>query len=150
MANWCMNYLRVTGPVEDVARFQQQAATPPRRQGRITDEPPEAFSFERLVPLSAKRRTPPNDAEGGDNPREEWGCRSDAFHSELVEAWAGGVAYRFVTPWNPPTRFFQRVSECWPSLIFVLDYEEPRVAFRGLAHATNGVVQSLHLDLATP
>jgi hypothetical protein len=24
------------------------------------------------------------------------------------------------------------------------------VAFRGLAHATNGVVQSLHLDLATP
>ena len=29
----------------------------------------------------------------------------------------------------------------------ILDYEEPQMAFRGLARAANGVVPFLHLDL---
>ena len=59
----------------------------------------------------------------------------------------GGLVYRFVTPWKPPTAFFQRVSELWPTLVFVLDYEEPRMAFRGLARAANGTLDYIHIDL---
>jgi hypothetical protein len=50
-------------------------------------------------------------------------------------------------PWQPPTAFFLRVSELWPTLVFVLDYEEPHLAFRGLARAANGALDYLHIDL---
>ena len=147
MANWCMNLLRVTGPAEDVTRFQKQAAAVTPCQGRKTESTPEAFSFQRLVPLPAKRRTADEDTDGGGSPQQAWGCRSDAFHSEQVETWEDGVVYRFVTPWKPPTAFFQRVSELWPPLVFVLDYEEPRMAFRGLARAASGTLDYIHIDL---
>ena len=147
MANWCKNFLRVTGPAEDVTRFQNQAAAVTPCQGTKTESTPEAFSFQRLVPLPAKCRTAAADPDGVGSPRQAWGCRSDAFHSEQVETWEGGVVYRFATPWQPPTAFFQRVSELWPTMVFVLDYEEPRMAFRGLARAANGALDYLHIDL---
>ena len=147
MPNWCKNFLRVTGPAEDLTRFQKQAAAVAPCQGRKADSPPEAFSFQRLVTLPAKRRATVADPDEIGSPQQTWGCRSDAFRSEQVETWEGGVVYRFVTPWKPPTAFFLRVSELWPTLVFVLDYEEPQLAFRGLARAANGVLDYIHIDL---
>ena len=57
------------------------------------------------------------------------------------------VPYRFVTPWKPTTAFFLRVNELWPTLAFVLDYEERQMAFRALAWAANGVWDYIHIDL---
>lgn len=145
MANWCMNYLRVTGPVEDVARFQKEAAEVKPPRGAAPDATLEALSFERLLPLPPESRTCADEG-----PMAEWGCRGNAFHSERVECWDGAVGFRFVTPWNPPMVFLQRVSECWPTLVFVLDYEEPRACFRGLARAAKGSLQHFHLDLGAP
>ena len=147
MPNWCRNFLRVDGPAEDVARFQKQAVAVPPRPRAGPESTPEVLSFESLVPLPAKRRTTHDGAEGVGSPKQEWGCRSDAFRSELVETWDGHVVYTFVTPWNPPRRFFQRVSERWPSLIFILDYDEPMLGYRGLARAANGALEFLHINL---
>ena len=147
MPNWCKNFLRVTGPVEEVAQFKRQAAELKPRRGAPPNSMPEELSFQRLVPLPEQSGTRNFGTEGPGSPTEEWGCRSDALNTEQVETWEGGVVYRFVTPWKPPTAFFLRVSELWPTLVFVLDYEEPRVAFRGLARAANGVLDYIHIDL---
>ena len=147
MPNWCKNFLGVTGPADDVKRFQKQAAELPPPPDSKSEWTPEVFSFQSLLPLPAKRRRPTANPNGLGSPQQEWGCRSDAFRSEQVEAWDGGVVYRFATLWNPPTRFFQKVSERWPTLVFTLDYDEPLLAFRGLARAVKGDVQFLHLDL---
>jgi len=45
MTNWCKNFLRVTGPDRDVARFQIQAAADASANGDAR----EAFSFQSFV-----------------------------------------------------------------------------------------------------
>ena len=147
MPNWCLNCLRVSGPAKDVARFQKQAVAVSPRQGTKPESVPEVFSMQSLVPIHAKPPTSEGDANGFGSPQEDWGCRSDACHSEQMETWDGGLLYRFATPWNPPVTFLQQVSERWQTLVFVLDYEEPRMAFRGLARAARGALQNFYIDL---
>ena len=43
------------------------------------------------------------------------------------------MEYEFYTAWSPPIEFLQNVAVQWPTLLFVLEYEEPGVAFKGLA-----------------
>ena len=145
MANWCKNFLRVTGPAEDLARFRQQAAPAEAGQKAQTASPPEAFSFHRLVPLPAAGG---NTTDGeGSSPQEVWGCQGDALHSEFEETRDGAALYRFATSWNPPMTFLRQVSELWPTLVFLLDYDEPMMAFRGTARAQAGRLMHFHLEL---
>jgi len=146
MANWCKNFLRVTGPDRDMARFQKLAAAVAPRPKTATAPPPEPFSFRRPVPLPATPQTTTTKTGLG-SPQHEWGCRGDACRSELVETWDGGRLYRFATPWNPPMEFLRQVSARWPTLVLILDYDEHMMAFRGVACAQAGKLQHSHLDL---
>ena len=143
MTNWCKNFLRVTGPAQDVSRFQQQAVAGAAAIG----DTPEVFSFQSLVPLPEQYRTSSAVDSDFGGPRQEWGCRCDARQSERVETWDEGVVYRFATAWNPPLPFLRQVSQSWPTLVFVLDYEEPMLAYRGLARAAAGSVQHFQIAL---
>ena len=145
MPNWCKNFLRVTGPDEDLARFRQQAAPAEPGQEAKTASPPEAFSFQRLVPLPLAGR---NTTDGqGNSPQEAWGCRGDVIDSEFEETRDGAALYQFATSWNPPMNFLRQVSVLWPTLVFLLDYDEPMVAFRGTARAQAGKLLHFHLEL---
>ena len=43
------------------------------------------------------------------------------------------IEYEFNTAWSPPLEFLQALAEKLPKLMFVLEYEEPGCAFKGLA-----------------
>ena len=43
------------------------------------------------------------------------------------------MEYEFYTAWSPPIELLKRVSVQWPALVFVLAYEEPGMAFKGVA-----------------
>ena len=45
----------------------------------------------------------------------------------------GHVEYEFYTAWSPPIELLQTVAVQWPTLKFILAYEEPGMAFKGLA-----------------
>ena len=145
MTNWCKNFLRVTGPDEDLARFLKQAAPAEPGPETKTVSPPEAFSFQRLVPLPAAGG---NTTDGeGSSPPEEWGCRGDARATEFEVARDGAALYQFETAWNPPMTFLRKVSELWPGLVFLLDYDEHMMAFRGTARAQAGKLLRFHIEL---
>ena len=145
MPNWCKDFLRVSGPEVDMARVLNQAA--PADPGRETQTapPPEAFSFQRLVPLRAAGGTA-TDGQGS-SPQEQWGCRGDALHAEFEETRNGAALYRFATSWNPPMAFLRQVSALWPTLVFVLDYSEPMMDFYGTARAQDGRLIHFHFEL---
>jgi hypothetical protein len=56
------------------------------------------------------------------------------------QRWEGGVLYEFDTAWSPSVRFVENVSRAWPTLVFVLDYEEIRAGYKGLARAQAGTL----------
>jgi hypothetical protein len=145
MPNWCRNFLRAAGPKEDLARFLKQASPAEPSHGTKTASPPEMLSFQRLVPLPPSGGNTTDGERSG--PQEEWGCRGDAIDSEFEETRDGAALYQFATAWNPPVTFLRKVSELWPTLDFILDYDEPMIDFRGTARAQAGRLMHFHLEL---
>ena len=147
MPNWCFNHLRVTGPAKDVARFQDQAAgfgpwhTPEVGQG------PDILNFHSLLPIPAEVLTSGYDMAGYNWEIQHWGCKLGACHAALADEWEGGVIYEFDTAWSPPLILVEQVSRVWPTLIFVLDYEEPGMGFKGLSRAEGGVLEDHCINL---
>ena len=141
MTNWCFNRLRINGPIADAEQFQQQAVGfSPWYQPEPYDEA-DALNFHSLVPIPPAVLAAGCEPAGTDWERQHWGCQSGAERSALTETWHGGALYEFDTAWNPPLAFLQTVSQSWPTLVFVLDYEEPGNAFKGLARTQAGTME---------
>jgi hypothetical protein len=60
------------------------------------------------------------------------------------------IVYMFDSAWAPPVAFVQFVSEKFPNLKFVLEYDEPGMCFRGTATAVNGEVDDQCEENYTP
>ena len=45
------------------------------------------------------------------------------------------VIYAFDTPWSPPKPLFEQVVRVWPTLTFLLEYEEPANGIAGTMKA---------------
>ena len=140
MPNWCYNRFRVTGSAEDVARFQKQAVGFYPWCKPEPEQAEDVLNFHGLVPI------PPEVLAAGYQPggkaweRRHWGCNFGACRAAVTEQWQGGVLYEFDTAWSPSVRFVESVSRAWPTLLFVLDYEEPILGFKGLARAKAGAL----------
>jgi hypothetical protein len=148
MPNWCYNDLRVSGPAEDLAQFQKQARGVLPRKPTKNQPAPEVFSFQNLLPVPAELSGADSRAAAHEWRLQHWGCRSDTLGSEQAGTTRdGGVLYRFETPWSPPVPFVREVSAQWPTLVFLLDYEEQLAGFRGLARAAAGSWQHFCLNL---
>ena len=135
MPNWCRNRLQIFGPTEDLQRFKQQA---PGHNPWLTEEErrkqePEPLNFHNFVPV------PPEVLAAGYNDTgyhwelKHWGCRWGACHGMLLDEYDDQLIYEFDTAWEEPMEFLENVGLLWPSLTFVLDYEELGDAFKGLA-----------------
>jgi hypothetical protein len=68
---------------------------------------------------------------------DHWGTKWDAT-ATLVETPPGFLAYRFETAWSPPVKWLKKVAADFPSLRFVLQYDEPGMGFAGIAIAEQG------------
>lgn len=57
----------------------------------------------------------------------EWGCKWGAFEVtrevQCANKKDSSAAYRFKTPWTPPTELLSRVAASFMSLKFSLDFE---------------------------
>lgn len=147
MPNWCYNRLRVTGPDQDVRRFQVQAVGFGPWTKPEAGELPGVLNFHSLVPVPPNLLACRTEPTAHDWEREHWGCCVGAHQPVLIDEWEGGVLYEFDTPWSPSVRFVETVSRAWPTLVFVLDYEEPGDGYKGLARAQAGTLDDHCIDL---
>ena len=60
------------------------------------------------------------------------------------------MEYEFYTAWSPPIEFLKRVAVQWPALIFVLAYEEPGMAFKGVAKFQGEINEDHCISLTPP
>lgn len=147
MPNWCFNRLRVSGPAKDLTRFQKQAEGFSPWFHPEPGQAKEQLNFHSFVPIPPAVQAAGYEAAGYEWELRHWGCKWGACHVCLVDEWEGGVLYEFDTAWSPPLPFLEQVSLAWPTLVFVMDYEEPLDGFKGLARAVAGVLDDHCIDL---
>jgi hypothetical protein len=131
MPNWCSNKLTINGPEADVQAFKTEAVGhPPWEQ---PEKEPAVLNFHSLVPVPEEVLKAGYESVGCHWEVENWGCKWGAGNTTIVDEWPGCIIYQFDTAWSPPEQFLQTVAVQWPALVFVLEYEEPGMAFKGLA-----------------
>ena len=75
-----------------------------------------------------------------------WGTKWDIYHNRLtIEdfGWHRGckkVTAWFDTAWSPPRAWLEKAIGLYPSLTFILHYEEPGNYFAGDLYGENGVI----------
>jgi hypothetical protein len=139
MPNWCENILTVKGGANDIARLK--ALAKPQDEYAQSD-----LSLASLYPI------PEGIYEGELGPeelikygahnwyrwcREHWGTKWD-IQARLIEETPDFLAYRFESAWSPPVSWLKKVAADFPSLRFVLQYDEPGMGFAGVAIAAQG------------
>ena len=131
MPNLCSNNLTITGPKADVEAFKAKAVghSPWEEQ----EGEPDVLNFHSLVPVPDEVLKAGYEPVGYNWEMANWGCKWGAEGSTILDEWEGHVEYEFYTAWSPPQRFLQIMAVQWPSLVFVLVYEEPGIGFKGLA-----------------
>jgi hypothetical protein len=140
MPNWCHNRLTITGPQADVRSFKEKAT------GRCPwckpDETEvEAFNFHSLIPVPDEILQAGYEAAGYDWERANWGCKWGAENATLLDEGGTCLIYEFDTAWSPPMEFLQAVAKKWPNCTLILEYEEPGMAYKGLAKFQGGVCE---------
>jgi len=75
-----------------------------------------------------------------------WEQAIQAKHVELLEACPKRMAWQFETGAKPPLHWLPEVSWRWPKLTFLLDYEEEKARFKGLAKAKSGAVEHYRIN----
>ena len=146
MPNWCFNVLTVCGPAEDLTRFKQQAVGASPWSEPQSEQAREQLNFHSLVPIPAEVLAAGYQRAGYDWERTHWGCKWGACHATVADHRAGELVYSFDTAWSPPLPFLHQVSLTWPTLVFVLEYEEPMMGFEGLARVTAGTVEDHYIE----
>jgi hypothetical protein len=135
MPNWCDCHLTVKGENKEVQQFKEKAVghspwdTPP------PDEKPSPPNFHSLVAIPADVLQAGYEAKGYDWECANWGSKWGACHAELVDDNGSELFYGFDSAWAPPIPFLKAVGKLWPNLMFLLEYEEPGMGFKGLAKA---------------
>jgi hypothetical protein len=164
LPNWCNNRLTVLGPADRVAAFVDKAHGTGQHykahrteiewwqqrceQAKAEGEPllphPDdkdmaatPLSFHQLVPIPDAVMAGPYDPGGIDAEHRLWGVKWGATEDQLVAHTPGRAEYKYDTPWDPATKFFETLSEGdWKDLLFIVSYSEEypsrgRFALRG-------------------
>lgn len=145
MPNWCHNKLTITGPEVDIQAFKTKAVG--RSPWVKPEGDPEALNFHSLVPIPDQVLKVGYEAAGYDWERANWGCKWGAENPTILDGWDGCVIYEFDTAWSPPMEFLQTVAKQWPTLVLILEYEEPGLAYKGLAKFQGEVCEDHCLSL---
>lgn len=146
MPNWCTNKLAVYGPEADVIRFKEQAVGY-EPWSHIKDQEQSGLNFHSLVPIPPEVLSAGYDPAGYDWEVVNWGCKWGAHDAELADEWEGHLTYTFSTAWAPPVPFLANLAPHWPTLLFLLDYEELGMGFKGITKVKDAVVEDHCLSL---
>lgn len=146
MPNWCSNTLRVFGPTEDVSRFKAQA-TGYSPWHATTEQEQTILNFHSLVPVPPEILAAGYNDAGYHWERDNWGCKWGACEASLADEWEGHLSYSFETAWAPPIAFLEKLAPQWPTLKFLLDYEEMSMGFKGITKAAGASVEDHCVEL---
>ena len=146
MPNWCNNELRVSGPTEDLARFKPQAVGHNPWEKPPQDEEPSKLNFHSLVPVPEAILKSDYANTGYDWEVKNWGCRWGACDVEVVDEDDSYILYHFDTAWAPAVAFIQNVCKQWPTLTFLLDYDEPGMGFKGICKGQGEIFENHRLE----
>lgn len=149
MPNWCHNKLTINGPAKEIAVFKQQAVghSPWLTPEEIQNDPAAVLNFHSLAPIPDDVLAAGHEDAGHIWEEENWGCKWGAANSTILDERDGHVAYEFDTAWSPPMEFLETVAKKWSSLVFVLEYEEPGMGFKGLAKFRGEVCENHCISL---
>ncbi len=131
MPNWCQNNLTITGSEADIQAFKAKAVG--HSPWLEPEGDPDLLNFHSLVSVPDEVLKAGYQSAGYDWEQKNWGCKWGASGPGILDEWEGHVEYEFYTAWSPPIEFLKRVAVQWSSLQFVLAYEEPGMAYKGLA-----------------
>jgi hypothetical protein len=137
MPNHVNNKYTVSGPEVDVEAFVKQARGGRKLTGDrigkgylfvldageslpVGEE--NDFEFDRLVPLPDEYGFKSYNDYGYDAERLTWGVKWGAYNNDIPDVTPGMVTWEFTTAWSPPDEFTAKLSEKWPSLLFVVSY----------------------------
>ena len=77
---------------------------------------------------------------------EVWGCKWSDCDTELYYSWDNDLSYTFSTPWSPPIEGIQRISLMYPTLYFVLSYQETGMGYVGANAIHDGYNREIEGD----
>ena len=155
--NCFYNALAVHGPAADVATFKKQAVgydpemtTKERRKVK-----PCALNFHSLVPIPDRllKAGDPTGQHWEDWEAKHWGVAGGALFEHkaagvlcIVEEGKPNVLwYSFDTFGRPPIKFLKQVSKKWPTLLFLLHYQEEGATRIGIAKVKAGKAEHYQL-----
>lgn len=148
MPNWCENKLTVSGPKQDVERFCKE------NRGRKLGQ--KAMMAKGHAAGRGEARLRRGLAElAGRKPAtfwftwrcQNWGTKWDVGASTCTKSEAYDrkseyrrmrVVYQFDTAWSPPVHWMHRASKRYPTLSFVLRFNEPGMCVRGQVACKDG------------
>ena len=127
MPNWCVNNLMVTGELSELERFRDA----------ITTEQDGIEILSRLVPVPAS-------SSAADFWGSKWGdCDTGSDGPDAL-----GFSLWFSSAWSPPVDGFAKVSGLFPSLLFVLEFEEGGMDFCGAAVCRAGEFEVVEFSIS--
>ena len=158
MPNHCTNYLTVSGDAKEIKRFHEAITAGERQdheQFRILDNlfPTPQELRETVKGFSANGGQNPENAEKQKANMEkfgvpdwyEWNCKNYGSKWSDYDGVFGQVSDNeinmvFVSAWSPIGEGIRNVSEQFPTLDFILAYEEGGMAFCGGYAIRNGEI----------
>jgi Ferredoxin-like domain in Api92-like protein len=157
MPNHCTNYLTVTGDDKEIMRFHDaiiKGEIQEHEQFRILDNlfptpenlkntPSGSFASDEQKTVDEKNKS--NIAKFGYKDWYDWNCANygskwSDFDGVINTYEAGLLDVVFVSAWSPIIQGMVHVSKEFPTLNFILTYEEGGMAFLGGAGIKNGEI----------
>lgn len=111
MPNWCMNTVKITGPVNKITKLKEAA------------EKEELLNF--LVPMTK------DDPDWYHKNINAWGTKWEVSSPEVIEHSDTEITINFDTAWSPPQQAFSTWAEDNTDCTIVGKYFEPGMAFAG-------------------
>jgi hypothetical protein len=160
MPNHCTNYLRVSGHASEVKRFHDAITQAGDKQDHedfrildnlfptpkeLSETPKGSFGegSEKQIEMEAKNKA--NLEKFGSPDWYHWNCKNygskwSDFDGCLNEYSGGLLKVVFMSAWSPIVEGIRNVSKQFPTLDFILTYEEGGMAFLGGAGIKNGEI----------
>lgn len=137
MPNWTNNVLTIFGPEADIKAFKLQAIghSPWLTAEELKVDEPNPLNFHGLVPVPEEVLKAGYNSAGYNWEKDNWGCKWGACHTRILEEDVDRIIFDFDTAWSPPVEFMERAAKLWPTLTFILQYEELGMGFKGIAKA---------------
>lgn len=163
MPNWCSNHLEITGDKETIARFRSAVSLDVDGVQRYSILPSlfpvpkeltdtvSGFFSDPEEQAKMQQKYEDNVAKYGykdwyDWQYDNWGTKWGDCDTELVDDTETSLSFMFESAWGAPDKGIEAISIMFPSLAFILSYEETGMGFVGASAFKAGLSIERHSE----